>query len=49
MKECKDKDPARTDRVSVWISKADGSVIIVYKLIPVIGIDINQKIYREIY
>ena len=33
----------RTDRVSVWINKADKSAIIVCELIPNIGIDINYK------
>ena len=43
MKECKDIDPARTDRVSVWISKADKSLVNIYELIPNIGININHK------
>ena len=38
-------DPARTDRVSVWINKADKLTIIIYKLVPNIGIDINYKKY----
>lgn len=42
MKECKDNDPVRTDRVSVWIIKANKAAII-YKLVPDIGIDINYK------
>lgn len=45
MKECKDMDPGRTDRVSVWINKADKLTIIIYELIPNIGIDINYKKY----
>lgn len=36
-------DPVRTDRVSVWINKADKQTIIIYELIPNIGIDINYK------
>ena len=34
-------DPVRTDRVSVWINKADKSAINICELIPTIGIDIN--------
>ncbi len=35
-------DPVRTDRVSVWINKAD-KLTIIYELIPNIGIDINYE------
>ena len=36
-------DPVRTDRVSVWINKADKSSINIYESIPNIGIDIKHK------
>lgn len=36
-------DPVRTDRVSVWINKADKLTINIYELIPNRGIDINYK------
>ena len=42
MKECKGKDPARTDRVSVWISKADESITVT-DISTISGVDINIK------
>jgi len=42
MKECKGRDPARTDRVNVWINKADKSIAVT-NIFTESGVDINIK------